>query len=246
MAASSKRNEGPPTAPLRQRCDLWTVGPRGTILCSTDDGQTWSQQASGTGFALYTLHGTGSHLYAVGARSTVFTAVTGVSIGNREQAERGPNCFPFTAAARTRGSSATTEPSYTRPIGAKLAATDQWRERLLRVIYGDGEHLWTAGFGGTILHSSDGGEHWERQNSGVNKTLTSFYGSGKDLWAAGVAGTVLHTADRGEHWELQSTETWRNLEEVRGNGAHLWVVGYGGTVMQSTDGGQTWRRQDVR
>ena len=37
--------------------------------------------------------------------------------------------------------------------------------------------VWAVGDDGDILHSTDGGEHWQKQKSGTEAELVSIYGS---------------------------------------------------------------------
>lgn len=57
--------------------------------------------------------------------------------------------------------------------------------------WGQGDHLWAAGSGGTILHFD--GTNWAIEDTGTNVTLNAIFGFGpNDIWAAGEEGTVLH------------------------------------------------------
>jgi photosystem II stability/assembly factor-like uncharacterized protein len=45
--------------------------------------------------------------------------------------------------------------------------------------------VWAVGDDGNILHSTDGGEHWQQQKSGTEAELISIYGSDSQLWIVG-------------------------------------------------------------
>ncbi len=64
----------------------------------------------------------------------------------------------------------------------------------------DGNKLWAVGRNGTIIHSSDGGNSWEMQISGVDTTLydVDFADSLRGLIAGD--GVVLYTRDGGNSW----------------------------------------------
>lgn len=56
----------------------WMVGKDGCILNTRDGGATWTQQASGTTRALYTVHAPGGlHVWAAGMQGTVVATSTG-------------------------------------------------------------------------------------------------------------------------------------------------------------------------
>ena len=67
--------------------------------------------------------------------------------------------------------------------------------------------IWVVGDEGTILHSRDGGQTWQRQASGTAVPLQLIYGSGTDLWTVGPRGTILHSNDDGQTWSQQASGT---------------------------------------
>jgi hypothetical protein len=105
---------------------------------------------------------------------------------------------------------------------------------------GDGKTLWAVGFGGTILHSTDGAT-WKPQTSGTTEALRSVYGTGdgKTLWAVGFGGTILHITD-GATWTPQTSGTTKALLSVygTGDGKTLWAVGEGGEIAKLTEAGR--------
>jgi len=57
---------------------------------------------------------------------------------------------------------------------------------------------WAVGDGGTLLRTSDGGQSWTPQVSGVSQRLESIcFTSATNGWAVGQGGTVLHTTTGG-------------------------------------------------
>ncbi len=63
--------------------------------------------------------------------------------------------------------------------------------------WGQADHLWAAGSGGTILHFD--GTDWTVEDTGTNVTLNAIFGfAPNDIWAAGEEGTVLHFD--GQRW----------------------------------------------
>src|SRR5271166_4690549 len=97
--------------------------------------------------------------------------------------------------------------------------------------------IWVVGDAGNILHSTDGGEHWQQQKSGTEAELISIYGSDSQLWIVGAAGTILHSTDDGEHWQLQTSGITLQLSSVCASASQLWIVGDKGIVLHSADGG---------
>lgn len=102
----------------------------------------------------------------------------------------------------------------------------------------------------TILHTTDGGNNWEIQNSLSNRVLTgvSFIDS-LNGWAVGGftsfgwvpdTSVLLHTTNGGENWEFVNSGTPHALSSVyfydQNNG---WIVGDSGTILHTNNGGIT-------
>jgi photosystem II stability/assembly factor-like uncharacterized protein len=71
------------------------------------------------------------------------------------------------------------------------------------VVFGspDRRALWRLGPGGRIEHSSDQGQTWQPQSSGVTADLVAGAApSEKTAWIAGRGGIILRTQD-GDHWQ---------------------------------------------
>lgn len=77
----------------------------------------------------------------------------------------------------------------------------------------DGNKLWAVGRSGTIIYSSDGGNSWEVQASGIDTTLfdVDFADSLRGLIAGN--GIVLYTRDGGDTWLRASISGIAEKEE---------------------------------
>jgi hypothetical protein len=65
---------------------------------------------------------------------------------------------------------------------------------------------WAAGNSGTILSTTDGGDTWTAQNSGVSSALNGIYFTNARIgWAVGVSSTILKTANSGITWSLETS-----------------------------------------
>ena len=109
----------------------------------------------------------------------------------------------------------------------------------------DEDHAVAVGYYGSAYHTGDGGETW---NKGETGTLTSLYNvsmaDAQNGWAVGQRGLILKTEDGGATWKRQP-----NLKESEGT--HLFgvaaidaqtaiAIGEWGTRVRTEDGGQTW------
>ena len=67
-----------------------------------------------------------------------------------------------------------------------------------------------------IVHTSDGGNTWHRQHSGVfGKPLRKVYfRSALEGWSIGEEGVLIHTSDGGKTWQSIKTDTKDNLNDL--------------------------------
>ena len=124
-------------------------------------------------------------------------------------------------------------------------------ELLCDVSFPDPDYGWAVGITGIVIHTSDGGKTWVRQESGTeNHLFTVYFADRENGWAAGTLNTIIHTSDGGKTWEKQkegeSSEKDFWAIDVNFNGLYFhdanegWLVGEFGTVYHTTDGGQNW------
>jgi len=80
-----------------------------------------------------------------------------------------------------------------------------------RTVTSQGPLIWIAGSPGTrILHSPDGGGHWEFQETGQSLPLHDLhFVDQQNGWAVGAMGTILATKDGGKTWKLQKGDPKR-------------------------------------
>ena len=128
--------------------------------------------------------------------------------------------------------------------------------QLADVSFVNAEQGWAVGDRGTIWHTSDGGQHWKLQSSGVDCRLaTVFFLDAKTGWAAGgstqvythaTTGVILRTRDGGERWTLDRKLILPAVERIRFfDAAHGWALGQASAifpagVFATDDGGRTW------
>ncbi|MGB9463903.1 MAG: hypothetical protein WBR10_02215 [Candidatus Acidiferrum sp.] len=111
-----------------------------------------------------------------------------------------------------------------------------------------GKQLWRLGPAGLLEHSTNSGEKWMLQTTGVNTDLLAGSApSAKVSWIVGSSGTILRTTDGGAHWTKLDSPVTNDLIGVRATDAtHAWIwfvpdqaTGLAKTY-QTTDGGVTW------
>ena len=134
---------------------------------------------------------------------------------------------------------------------------------LIDVCFVDEREGWAVGGNGLIVHTSDGGISWTKQNSQVKSRLNAVhFVNAREGWVVGEEpGVILHTSNGGENWEIE--KNWESsiidwgpphltdvffIDEHRG-----WVTGWLGTsvpsrysyptvpfIINTKDGGITW------
>ncbi len=105
---------------------------------------------------------------------------------------------------------------------------------------------------GNILHTSDGGELWETQTSGVSTHLNAVHFIDNSLgWVVGDKGAdepvILKTTNGGQEWMAQSLGiTWNpNLIDIKFISETAgWVI-TSDSILKTMDGGVTWKTERI-
>jgi photosystem II stability/assembly factor-like uncharacterized protein len=109
----------------------------------------------------------------------------------------------------------------------------------------EGLEGYAVGRGGSILHTEDGGDSWESQDSGTDEILLkpSFIDADTG-WVSGSVGLCIRTIDGGVTWDSLETGTWYYLYGVKFvNALEGWVCGSEGTLRKTSNGGLNWTGQ---
>jgi len=122
----------------------------------------------------------------------------------------------------------------------KVAASDH------RIIVTPNEkYVWRVGSAGIIERSSDTGQTWRPQNSGVPADLTAGSATSEKIcWVVGKTGTVLLTTDAGKHWKKISSPIAADLGGIHATDeqhALIWDV-HNRQSFETNDAGLTWQR----
>ncbi len=125
---------------------------------------------------------------------------------------------------------------YTEDAGASwtpAVVSGTTRNRLNSVFFVNEYHGWTAGSGGLIYQTINGGKYWRRQKSGTNANLTDVhFTDNAHGWAIGEQGTILRTLTGGNLWREMNSNSRNNLEDMQFVGEIGWIVGFGGTLLK--------------
>lgn len=207
----------------------WAVGQYGTILKSTDGGLNWQYQRSGTQEHLNAIYAVSPQsAYAVGTAGLLIHTTDGGESWNRTLT--GLNCKlsdiqfvtptegwivgEFEYILHTTDSGQTWLPIHggePEPIDFSALPDDVIFDddfgmeeevyTLNSVYFLNPQYGWTVGEFGIILHTSDGGNTWEKQVSGVETTLMDVDFFSEDVGVAvGTGNTIIRTVDGGKTW----------------------------------------------
>lgn len=108
----------------------------------------------------------------------------------------------------------------------------------------DSATMWRLGPPGFIDRSTDRGESWQRQDTGVRAALAAgFSPSAAICWLVGRQGTVIRTLD-GASWEVLASPAPVDLVRVTArDGLSATVTAVDGRTFETADGGRTWRER---
>lgn len=224
----------------------WAVGALGTILHTTDGGQSWAAQSTDTAEVLGSVTFVDTQKgWVVGSGGALLRTDDGGRTWTTKLMRQSGRLVSITFVDAQRG-------WMVEWGGTVLHTTDggqSWTNQLIRggvrldsIAFANAERGWIAGSEGTILHTADGGQTWNAQftNRTVSLSSVSFVDA-RHGWAVGMGGRILHTANGGETWSDQPSNTKDYLRAVRFVDARRgWAVGGEGTILRTTDGGRTW------
>jgi photosystem II stability/assembly factor-like uncharacterized protein len=121
------------------------------------------------------------------------------------------------------------------------------------VYFVDENNGWIAGWGGIILHTTNGGNTWGLQNTPVTSLSCIFFTDSQSGWASGLGGDVVHTTNGGETWLMQDNLDYQDIFKLYFiNGNNGWAAGgffdylsgsYGRAIYNTTNGGVNWNVQ---
>ena len=219
------------------------AGSRGTILKSTDNGNSWTIKNSGTDTFISGIFYGSNTWITVGEKGTILKSTDDGETWTIKDSDTDKQYQSV-----TYGNGRWIGIGFRGAIVDSIDNGDFWRKRVFKedkgvhsVAYGNG--AWIAvGEKGTILKSTDDSETWTIKDSGTDKHFHSVaYGS--NTWiAVGTKGEILKSTDDGETWTKKNSGTDKIFLFVAyGNGAWI-AVGYYNVIFKSTDNGETWTK----
>ncbi|WP_374585054.1 WD40/YVTN/BNR-like repeat-containing protein [Pseudoduganella sp.] len=106
---------------------------------------------------------------------------------------------------------------------------------------GPGNLLAIAGEGGYIYRSLDGGNAWQRIETGYSGQLYGILFTGRSMLAYGFGGHVFRSEDGGATWRETPAVTKKSLVGGAVRGASIVLAAQDGALLQSDDDGASFR-----
>lgn len=188
----------------------WAAGHWGTIIKTSDGGETWTLQRSDTAVdrPLFGIHfSDASHGTAAGLWSLLLTTRDGGATW-KETSLPAP------------------------PEGGKA-------DRNLLGMFGSGQSVYIAAERGMVLRSADQGGTWTYLDTGYKGSFwTGLALKDGTLLVAGLRGTVYRSGDDGQTWTAVASGSKSSITGMSETAAGVVAVGLDGVVLTSVDGGR--------
>lgn len=224
----------------------WAVGSGPTILATTDGGSSWNAQTPNTQNDLLDVAFVNMNRgWTTGLTGTIMGTSDGGASWDSEISGQWGWFWGITAAS---------------PDDAWVIGAD-WFNHISPVYHYDGSWtqqfaitttengkaisaanssvVWAVGGNGTIYNTTNSGNNWNSQTSGVSSTLCSISAvSSMSCWTTGASGTILYTDNGGNEWLPQESPISDSLYGI-GMFDTLcgWIVGENGSILYTSDGG---------
>lgn len=226
---------------------VYAAGQDGSIFKTTDAGQNWTAQSSGTTQELYAIRfRDANNGYAVGDGGTVLQTADGGSnwiaraSGTSQSLRSVTIASPDTAYAT--GTNGILVKTGTGGVSWYVQETPTTQQ--MNSVYAYSKDLvFAVGANGTILKAVNEGDNWT--GGGVKKSLKGVYFPSTSVgYIVGAQGTILKTTNSGDFWTKQNSGVSGTLYGVYFTHPDTgWATGDGGVILKTVNGGTNWNAQ---
>ncbi|MGE5437490.1 MAG: YCF48-related protein [Syntrophothermus sp.] len=254
-----------------QRIDSLNIiasGPGGKIMKSTDAGNTWHNQNSGTNKTLHKIVfkdiNNGliigglrlNYRYPSDSTNIVLKTTNGGENWSRQIIDSSLLIYSVSFSNKNNGiitgsyiadNPYDAKPSILRTTNGGINWSEQYKsytEYSLNDINTIDENIYVAvGNKGIIIKTTNGGESWENKISGTQKNFNAVFFSDQNTGTVvGDSGLILKTTDGGTSWNVQNSNTYLNLNSVYFvNGSETgFITSNNNLILKTTNGGNIW------
>lgn len=243
----------------------WIVGYSGTILHTTDGGQNWRTQRSGTDGYLLDMHFADRYRgWAVGQEGIILRTTDGGAFWQKQSSGTTDMLLSINfideQVGWITGLGGDNEGRLlrTEDAGETWVALEVGKWRPLNLTFVNRWDGWGLNGVRQVISTSDGGQSWEMvadlditfvrdlqffdESNGVAICATD---RKLDNGAVALHDVMLRTSDGGSTWEeiYQKHGSAFQGKLYMDKGPAGWVVSHTGIIEHTTDSGQTWQRQ---
>lgn len=239
----------------------WAVGwdlvnLRGAIRYTSNGGNSWVSQLSYSMNNLYSVFFISESCgWAVGWAGTILHTLDGGNNWDFQQTDSSNALLSVYFTSELEGWCAGYKMYDVKGIllhttnrGETWVQSELNTSQLISIFFINSMCGWATGSNGTIIHTTNGGNNWSYQTSGVNNGLCSVYfTSSTNGWIVGYHGLILYTTDGGDHWIPQISGVIENLNSVNFPSSTTgYAVGNSGIILKTTNGGITFVQENLK
>ena len=238
----------------------WACGDSGLVLHTSDGGQSWAAQESGTNVPLLDI------AFVSEARGWAVGGRTGANTGVMLHTADGGLTWDLDQLGGIAGLSdiQMIDDQNGWVLGRSnflLRTTNGGAEWLVGFALNSSSHAdisfvtdsigWvlTSNTSGSTSHirTTSAGQYWNQRNiTGFGPLYGVALRDQRTGWVCGDNGVILHTTDEGNSWSIQSSGTGETLLDLYFiDSAHGWAVGEQGTIVMTNDGVE-WTAASLR
>jgi photosystem II stability/assembly factor-like uncharacterized protein len=232
---------------------VYAVGGGGSILKSTDGGNTWSSSINNTGLI--------STYYAVSFTSDSVGYAAGINGDMVKTTDAGATWTSITQSFQTNYTYGMSFPSksigYQVGYGGVIIKTTDAGATWTKQTSGITTHLrsvcflndtvgYTCGLSGKIIKTTNGGTTWTAlsQSLATGSLYCITFKTVNLGYVVGAKGVILKTTDGGANWTKQTTPITSTLYSAFFvNDSTIYAAGNLGVVLKTSDGGTNWTKE---
>lgn len=221
---------------------ILVVGDYGTVLSTTDQGQSWQRTRLPTRASLLSVAACDDGRFiTIDSVRTAWVSDTEGGNWRKHPIDTRESLMSVTCDPRGRfwiTASFSTLISSDDNAASWHSTSQEEDMQLTNIQWLDADHAVVTGEFGSLFLTGDGGKSWQRGNDIPNEfyPLAAHFNSLDEGWVAGLSGTILHTADGGMHWTRQPVESHAPIYSLIASGKQLYATGDSGTLLQLVDG----------
>lgn len=229
----------------------WIVGEDGIVMKSTDGGDTWTRQDTGTKKNLFNLFAVDEQqVVAIGADGTIIRTTDGGSHWEVEKSPKIVSLFGLDFLDKNTGFAvgefstilATSDGGKTWTLAYGGNTTDFTVGPYFSIAFTDPQHGIACGLAGDLLATADGGKTWQVQKlpDAVASYVVADDAASKKLWAAGAGGRMFDSSQPGQ-WQSLDRTAFRDITDLTFAGNLGVAVGLNGTILLTNNAGEQWQ-----